>query len=1199
MRAFSIAVLFLGLTIGRNTQTHACFEQVTVLLKVHLHGPYDSQTGLMRDDLRTNGLIPLEEPYAAMGYEYVGGLGSFLSFPNIFNIQGPTAIVDWVIVELRDPTDPAKVVSSRAGLLQRNGFIRDVDFDHGIQLCAPAGRYFVAVRHRNHLGIMAARPVELVNYFFSEAEAEASFIDLTSPDLVTYRNDEARKQVDDVMVLWAGDVNFDGRIIYTGEGNDRDIVLGTIGGVVPTATVQGYSQADVDLSGEVKYTGERNDRDPILQSIGGVVPTQTRIGYLPMDTVIVRDRVHVVDSTMWILDLELSDPHGSGQLVYTVLENMPELQVNDVLVGSTGFGYLRKVLSFDIDLDQLTVQTATADIADVFQQATLVLNPDILLNGEGLVVDVDDDEEEELGQLATFSEGTAMQRDLPGNFTVVLVDQPSVKVKLKNIGFDLQNTPNIEKDITPSGASTTIYSWRVQQQFTSTLDIQLSLALDSAKRSVPLSPPLRTVFWVGTVPVVVVTQLFLVGKYGANASLNSTVGIQQTSTTILGVEETEGNWSPLLQPPQIDVGIVPGTSNLNASVGAEFDCYFELRIALYEAVGPVFKSGIGMGFNYSVGASAPPLDRDLAANVSWKNGVEVQLLPFSNSSVTIGQWDAPPFDFLNWRSPGRMAKGPASGDQQSGLENTVLDLPLETIVYPSKVLFGNSLDQPPPDNAGTFLHPLRWEVVSGGGRVIQDGQGSQTGSTLTDFDGFARLNWELGTRAEGPQRLKVWAQNGTGDTLVGGPLIYEASILPDKLVKWSGDGQVGTPEQPLTEPIEVRVEDASGAVLEGVPVAFEVIGGGGTIDNNVVVTDILGLAQVEWTLGTWQQGQQRLQVTAVMEDEEQMENSPLEFTALLPMDSLLYMSGNDQFGQPNAPLAEPLVVRVVDESGVAKEGVLVAFEVIEGGGSVDPSVQVTELLGFAETTWTLGAEGPQRVRVTALGESGEPMYGSPMEFVALFDCPSTVTDIDGNVYPVVRIGDQCWMAKNLATTRLRDGTTLPLLNGGGHPSAPDSPVLYQGAARRYPETASGPSASLVPEYGMLYNGWSAYSDLLCPQGWKMPSDDDWIEMELHLGMPPSVVYQCCGRGGGVASKLKSQTWDGTNASGFSALPAGFNYVPISFFAAFWTSTPTFLPPDPIYGPSQMSRWLETDWFGVDRYEVPTGEYYSCRCIRQE
>ncbi|MBK9514739.1 MAG: hypothetical protein IPO05_14190 [Flavobacteriales bacterium] len=92
---------------------------------------------------------------------------------------------------------------------------------------------------------------------------------------------EARKSMGIAQVLWAGDVNQDGALRYTGQNNDRDPILFSIGGSVPTNTTIGYLVEDINLDGVVKYSGQNNDRDPILQNIGGSVPTNVRQGQLP------------------------------------------------------------------------------------------------------------------------------------------------------------------------------------------------------------------------------------------------------------------------------------------------------------------------------------------------------------------------------------------------------------------------------------------------------------------------------------------------------------------------------------------------------------------------------------------------------------------------------------------------------------------------------------------------------------------------------------------------------------------------------------------------------------------------------------------------------------------------------------------------------------------------------------------------------
>jgi hypothetical protein len=84
-----------------------------------------------------------------------------------------------------------------------------------------------------------------------------------------------------VKALWAGDVNFDGTLKYTGQDNDRDLILSRIGGTTPTDVVIGYFPEDINMSSVTKYTGQDNDRDIILLNIGGTVPTSTRSSQIP------------------------------------------------------------------------------------------------------------------------------------------------------------------------------------------------------------------------------------------------------------------------------------------------------------------------------------------------------------------------------------------------------------------------------------------------------------------------------------------------------------------------------------------------------------------------------------------------------------------------------------------------------------------------------------------------------------------------------------------------------------------------------------------------------------------------------------------------------------------------------------------------------------------------------------------------------
>jgi len=242
---------------------------IAIAMKVFLEGPYQTANGLMTDSLRKQGWLPLTEPYTALGLAITGPSTTTLG---VLGVTGNNAIVDWVVVELRNATTPTIVLERRAALLQRDGDVVGVNGTSTLGFCSVAGNYRVAVRHRNHLGAMTLNGVAL--------NSTPTTIDLTNGSVSTY-GASALKNASGVNMLWAGNVFFDATLQYVGGGNDRDPILVRIGGSVPTASAIGYFVEDVNMNGAVHYVGGANDRDPILVNIGGSVPTATRAEQLP------------------------------------------------------------------------------------------------------------------------------------------------------------------------------------------------------------------------------------------------------------------------------------------------------------------------------------------------------------------------------------------------------------------------------------------------------------------------------------------------------------------------------------------------------------------------------------------------------------------------------------------------------------------------------------------------------------------------------------------------------------------------------------------------------------------------------------------------------------------------------------------------------------------------------------------------------
>ncbi len=245
----------------------------SVVLKAELQGPFSASNNLMRDDLRAAGMIPTLEPFTASGFTHVGGGGGETITPSLLSGTGMNAVVDWVLIELRNKNTPANIVATRSALIQRDGDVVGTNGSTRIMFNVPNDNYYVALRHRNHLGIMTASSQVL--------NASPTSIDLSNPGTLVYGSG-SRVALSAVRHgMWCGNVQRDGQIKYSGTGNDRDPILLVIGGMTPNSQVVGYSMGDVDLNGLVKYTGSGNDRDIILLNVGSTTPNNVRTEQLP------------------------------------------------------------------------------------------------------------------------------------------------------------------------------------------------------------------------------------------------------------------------------------------------------------------------------------------------------------------------------------------------------------------------------------------------------------------------------------------------------------------------------------------------------------------------------------------------------------------------------------------------------------------------------------------------------------------------------------------------------------------------------------------------------------------------------------------------------------------------------------------------------------------------------------------------------
>jgi len=164
-----------------------------------------------------------------------------------------------------------------------------------------------------------------------------------------------------------------------------------------------------------------------------------------------------------------------------------------------------------------------------------------------------------------------------------------------------------------------------------------------------------------------------------------------------------------------------------------------------------------------------------------------------------------------------------------------------------------------------------------------------------------------------------------------------------------------------------------------------------------------------------------------------------------------------------------------------------------------------------------------------------------------------IKDIDGNLYPVVKIGDQLWIAKNLMVTHYNDGS--PIAN----PTA-DADWLAAGSAKSGAYCWYSNNQSIGKTYGALYNWYTIATGKLAPKGWHVPTYDEFIKMivaSYKIGGPVDSSLKETG-----FNHWKSPNSGATNATGFSAIPSGeraenkkyeFGFLDLHLTASWWTA----------------------------------------------
>mgnify|MGYP001378082244 CR=1 FL=1 len=227
----------------------------------------------------------------------------------------------------------------------------------------------------------------------------------------------------------------------------------------------------------------------------------------------------------------------------------------------------------------------------------------------------------------------------------------------------------------------------------------------------------------------------------------------------------------------------------------------------------------------------------------------------------------------------------------------------------------------------------------------------------------------------------------------------------------------------------------------------------------------------------------------------------------------------------------------------------------------------------------------------------------PQECIGVSD-GTAVEDIDGNCYATVRLGTQLWMAENLKTTHYNNGYEISNITNSDDWGSYDE--------GQYGVYDNDPANADI--YGNLYNFAVVDDDRdVCPVGFHVPSDEEWIELEMFLGMSEEEANSTGYRGTNEGSQLagNSDLWISVypannlvnnaafGTSGFNALPTGmlsetssyYNYG-LGKYSSFWSSLEDSFMIGRAYG-----RAVYYNHINVSRNTADKIKGLSVRCVR--
>jgi len=438
--------------------------------------------------------------------------------------------------------------------------------------------------------------------------------------------------------------------------------------------------------------------------------------------VIVKNNVIVIDTTQYTL-VSSSSQLAAGTYVYlykpslAAIRHDADLTTGNIIIGTTGDGYLRKITSSTNDAGYITLATTQASLEDVFQQGTVTFSANngtsYTLAHTPLASTTTNDLTASSGSL-TFTGSAAYSLQFAnGKLGAVSISSPEASV-LENMILQASAT----------GAGS--FSATDTLQFTS----------------------LRTIAWADTIPVVITSDVTIIASVSGNSAgaFSDTFALTSNGSMALIENYSGGAWanSGSFTPNQgMNASVTPGAQPMNTQCTVTA----LLRIRLYGQTASQIT--VPLTFAAEGRRSTTTSDWDIAATLQNQAIITENAAIFGNIASDNTVLTAP---VTNYATPYQVQK--ISGDNQTGAQGNYLAQPLVVRITDNN---GNK-------QAGV---PVYFSVTSGGGAMSYY-------TATSDAGGYVYGYWQLG-HTPGAQTITVYVRKADGSNVAGAPVTFTAN----------------------------------------------------------------------------------------------------------------------------------------------------------------------------------------------------------------------------------------------------------------------------------------------------------------------------------------------------------------------------------------------------------------------------------------